>query len=265
MPDYSFTERLQAVLIDGQHAFPFPQLEYFYLYPRLEENGLLILDDIHIHTIQELYRFIRADEMFELTGVVERTAFFRRTAAPVFNPMGDGWSLQRYNRNRLFRYVWRESLMQAVPEHLRRFLRTLPARIFNPGPVHLVWIDAPKATETVGPTAVARGRAKVPLDGYLWLFARRADLNGWWPQGSGPLTLAGDQWEQTCKFGEDADDGQKFNIAAVITDDQGNRRVLRWFLECSRSKCWGPMPLPNALQGAMIATTEVTRGASAQR
>ena len=45
-------------------------------------GALLIVDDIHIPTITNLFDFLKADEMFDLQEVVETTAFFRRTARP---------------------------------------------------------------------------------------------------------------------------------------------------------------------------------------
>src|SRR5437899_3012217 len=78
LPKHTFEGALQAVLIDGPHAFPFPQLEYYYFYPKISVDGLLILDDIHIRSTHDLYRFLCAEDMFELVEVLERTAFFRR-------------------------------------------------------------------------------------------------------------------------------------------------------------------------------------------
>ena len=98
LPQYTFTERLQLALIDGPHAYPFPDLEYYYFYPHLDRDALLIVDDIHIPTIANMFDFIRVDDMFDLQEVVETTAFFRRTAAPTFSPVSDGWSGQRYNK-----------------------------------------------------------------------------------------------------------------------------------------------------------------------
>lgn len=97
LPVYQFTKPLQLALIDGPHGYPFPDLEYFYLYPHLETGALLILDDIHIPTITNQFDFLRVDAMFTLEEVVETTAFFRRTNAATFPPMEDGWWLQRYN------------------------------------------------------------------------------------------------------------------------------------------------------------------------
>ncbi len=98
LPTHHFTAPLQLALIDGPHGYPFPDLEYYYLYPRLETDALLVIDDIHIPTITNLFDFLRADEMFALEEVVETTAFFRRTPAPTFSPVEDGWWLQGYNQ-----------------------------------------------------------------------------------------------------------------------------------------------------------------------
>jgi hypothetical protein len=101
LPIHTFVNRLQLVLLDGPHGYPFPDLEYYYTYPHLDPDALLIVDDIHIPTITNLFDFISADEMFDLQEVVETTAFFRRTDAPTFPQTGDGWLTQRYNKRAL--------------------------------------------------------------------------------------------------------------------------------------------------------------------
>ncbi len=129
LPRQPFPRPLQAVLIDGPHAFPFPELEYFYLYPHIERDGLLVIDDIHIPSIQNLYRFLRQEEMFRLVEVCGKTAFFRRTAAPAFDPWGDAWWLQGFNRRTLWRYSWRDRWKATVPEPLRPLLRKQADRL----------------------------------------------------------------------------------------------------------------------------------------
>ena len=99
LPSHRFEHTLQLALIDGPHGYPFPDLEYYYFYEHLDENALLIVDDIHIRSISNLFEFLRADDMFDLTEVVESTAFFRRTSAPTFSRIGDGWWTQGYNRS----------------------------------------------------------------------------------------------------------------------------------------------------------------------
>jgi hypothetical protein len=100
LPCHTFEHPLQLVFIDGPHGYPFPELEYYFLYPHLEEGGWLILDDIHIPTIARLHDFLKEEAMFEHTGDLKTTAFFRRTSAPLFDPYGDGWWLQNYNKKR---------------------------------------------------------------------------------------------------------------------------------------------------------------------
>lgn len=97
---HDFTEPLQLVFIDGPHGFPFPNMEYWKLYPHIEAGGLLVIDDIHIPTIRQLFDFLREDAMFTLLETVGKTAFFERTTAETFSPVEDGWWLQNYNTRR---------------------------------------------------------------------------------------------------------------------------------------------------------------------
>jgi Methyltransferase domain len=98
--NHQFTEPIQLAFIDGPHGFPFPNMEYWKLYPHLEAGGLLIIDDIHIPTIRQMFEFLREDPMFTLLETVGKTAFFERTSAPTFSPVQDGWWLQDYNTRR---------------------------------------------------------------------------------------------------------------------------------------------------------------------
>ena len=100
LPTYSFEAKIQLALLDGPHGFPFPTLEYFWIYPHLEPGALLIVDDIHIPTVNQLYAVLREDDMFELIEVVQTTAFLRRTGSVIFPTTGDGWELQTYNKSR---------------------------------------------------------------------------------------------------------------------------------------------------------------------
>ena len=98
IPAYDFTNKLQFALIDGPHGYPFAELEYFYIYPQLEEGALFVIDDVHIPTVNNMFRFMKQDAMYYLLDVVQKTAFFMRTDAETFYPYGDGWEEQGYNR-----------------------------------------------------------------------------------------------------------------------------------------------------------------------
>jgi hypothetical protein len=90
-----------VVLIDGPHGYPYPELEYYALYPFLGHGAILIVDDVHLPTIGKMADFIADDDMFDLVALIETTALFRRTDAPTFDPLGDGWWEQSYNRRRV--------------------------------------------------------------------------------------------------------------------------------------------------------------------
>jgi hypothetical protein len=100
LPAYRFDRKIDVAYIDGPHGFPFPDLEYFHFYPHIRRDGWLIIDDIHIPTINNLYGFLREDEMWQEVRVVATTGFLRRTGAATFPTTGDGWWLQQFNKRR---------------------------------------------------------------------------------------------------------------------------------------------------------------------
>ncbi len=243
LPVHSFTGKLQAALLDGPHAFPFPQLEYYYIYPHLEENALLVLDDVHIPSSHQLYRFLKEDEMFEFLELVDRAAFFRRTAAPVFDPWGDGWWMQGYNKRTLLRFEWWDRLRESIPASVRAAVKDLALRA-SQGDGRSLRILEPQPRDHVGASGVVRGTGQIAADEHLWLFARRKDQNGWWPQGGGPVEWSGGEWKQHCNYGGPADIGHEFEIAAMVVDATAHRRLERWVEEGGNSGDYPPIELP---------------------
>jgi hypothetical protein len=118
IPRYTFAGDLDLAFIDGPHGFPFPALEYYYLYPHLRPGGLLIIDDVQIPSINFMFSFLARDEMWRLDEVVGNTAFFSRTDAPTFDPLGDGWWLQGYNKS-AFEGTWLARLRSRAPAPLK--------------------------------------------------------------------------------------------------------------------------------------------------
>ena len=100
LPSYKFEQAFDFVLLDGPHSYPFPELEYFFVYPHIKPGGYLVIDDIWIPTIYNMFAFLKEDAMFHLETVVANTAFFTRTNAPLFDPYGDNWPGQAYNKAR---------------------------------------------------------------------------------------------------------------------------------------------------------------------
>ena len=122
LPNHKFLAQVQIALIDGPHGYPFPDMEYYYFYPWVERGGLLLVDDIQIPSIGRMFEIIKADAMFSLVKVVDNMAFFRRTDAPLIDPLSDSWWLQGYNLSHV------EQLQKARSNSvLRRFSRRMPS------------------------------------------------------------------------------------------------------------------------------------------
>jgi hypothetical protein len=100
LKNHVFTKQLDFAFLDGPHAYPFVELEYYFVYPHLRSGALFVLDDIHIPTIFRLFEFLKEDRMFTLDSIIEHTAIFVRTDEQIFSPLGDGWWLQEFNKKR---------------------------------------------------------------------------------------------------------------------------------------------------------------------
>lgn len=234
LPAHRFAGDLQLALIDGPHAYPFPDLEYYFLYPHLSAGALLVVDDIQIRTVHHLFEFLSADAMFRPVEVEGSTAFFERTDAPAFDPYGDNWSGQNYNRAPLLRYVWRDKLRALG---LRR--RRTPFRADAN-----VRIVTPDSRATVGAAGAVGGSAVVPSGGHLWVLVHRAGIDGWWPQGGGPVELSGNRWAVQVQYGEPQDCGFNFEIAALIVGEPTHQLWADWVARAEPA-C-PPVALPSA-------------------
>jgi precorrin-6B methylase 2 len=112
LPRYRFEGELDLVLLDGPHAYPLPQIEFAYLFPWIRLGGWLVVDDIQIPSVYEMFDFLRKESSVVLEEVVVRTAFFRRTGVAEHSP--DGWARQGINRHTVLRYSWRDRLRKAL-------------------------------------------------------------------------------------------------------------------------------------------------------
>jgi predicted O-methyltransferase YrrM len=72
------TERtFDAALIDGDHMFPFPTIDWHYIAKGLKVGGHLVLDDIPMSAVASVFRHIRSNPSWRLEKILdERTAIF---------------------------------------------------------------------------------------------------------------------------------------------------------------------------------------------
>jgi hypothetical protein len=236
--------KFDAVLLDGPHAYPFPELEYFFLYPHLDTGALLIVDDIQIRGVHNLFEFLRRDRMFRLDEVVHTTAFFTRTDEPTFSPAADGWWEQEYNRRPLLRYVWRERLKSWLPPGLRadlsRIKRSALQQLNHAGCE--IRIVRPRGEE-VAEAGTVEGTATLAPKTSLWVLVRCADAAGWWPQ-AGPVPICDGRWSASVSYGEPRDCGHTFVILALAVGPPTTNEWLRWLDRAKTTGSWPPVALP---------------------
>jgi hypothetical protein len=67
-------------LIDGEHAFPLPFLDWYYLAKRMKPGALLIIDDTQIWTGAVLRTFLACEPEWRLVKEVYGTVMFRMEA-----------------------------------------------------------------------------------------------------------------------------------------------------------------------------------------
>ena len=259
LSQYRFTEKLQLVLIDGPHGYPFPDLEYYFLYPHLETGALLILDDIHVPTVHNLFQFLRRDAMFELDEVVQRTAFFTRTSARTFDPFGDGWSQQNYNAKPLLRYAWRDRIRRLLPMSAQRSLTRLERSMTRGFPQCAVDILAPQRGASVGGAGTVEGSVVLPTDSYLWVLVRRKDFDGWWPQNKGAVSVDRTRWKVSVSYGGSQDAGCDFEIAALVVGPATHELWIDWVARVEETGLFPPVQLPAASFVLGEACRTVTR------
>jgi predicted O-methyltransferase YrrM len=84
---------LDIVLIDGDHAFPTPFIDFWYAGGRLVPGGLLVVDDTHLRACSVLADFLRAEHgRWRVHRELATTTVFERLDGPMVPP--EGWALQ---------------------------------------------------------------------------------------------------------------------------------------------------------------------------
>ncbi len=70
---------LDYLLIDGNHAFPIPVLDWYYGADLLHPGGMLILDDVHLPGVRKLAEVLMADTVrWKMRHLASRTLFLER-------------------------------------------------------------------------------------------------------------------------------------------------------------------------------------------
>jgi len=84
---------LDVVLIDGCHAFPFPQLDWFYAASRLRYGGILVVDDLQLPAPLQLASFLDADTRWRRLRRTDSWVAYIRESEGTLN---DSWTDQPF-------------------------------------------------------------------------------------------------------------------------------------------------------------------------
>jgi hypothetical protein len=86
---------LDLVLVDGDHAFPVPFIDWFYAAERLRAGGLCIVDDTQLRTGAILHDFlVRETGRWRVHARFPTTVVFEKLTPMVLDP--GGWMTQPY-------------------------------------------------------------------------------------------------------------------------------------------------------------------------
>jgi hypothetical protein len=77
---------LDAVLVDGDHAFPLPFMDWYYTADHVRRGGLMLIDDVELRTGHVMRQFLREEPEWRHLKDVGHTAVFEKLVdGPVTN------------------------------------------------------------------------------------------------------------------------------------------------------------------------------------
>jgi len=92
---------LDFALIDGCHNWPMVFVDFFYINYMLKTNGVLMIDDIQLHSVKELARLLFEEPSFTLELDLGKALIFRRKGDA---KLLGGWETQAYIARRSNEY-----------------------------------------------------------------------------------------------------------------------------------------------------------------
>ena len=87
----SLREQLDIAVIDGEHAFPMPFIDYYYFAGMVKVGGYLVVDDVNLYTGEMLMKFLRFEPFWRTEAEFTPSSVVYRKVSPFVDR---GWSAQ---------------------------------------------------------------------------------------------------------------------------------------------------------------------------
>jgi predicted O-methyltransferase YrrM len=78
LPRLDAPDQLDLVLVDGNHGFPAPMIDWYYAGSRLRAGGVLVVDDVALPAVAHLCLFVDRDRRFEVVARTDKWHAYRR-------------------------------------------------------------------------------------------------------------------------------------------------------------------------------------------
>ena len=133
------TDKVDVALIDGNHSFPFPILDWHFIDGYLTVGSKLLLDDTQIFSVSIVSEFLSLEPSYHHIDTIGRCKIFEkvkdaRTMGWLTQKRMMGWGTEEMNKKNVRWFSDRESkhspnsLRQAFVGGLRK---TLPASVYQ--------------------------------------------------------------------------------------------------------------------------------------
>jgi hypothetical protein len=84
---------LDLFLIDGNHGFPTPMIDWYYGARHLAVGGVVVVDDVHLPAVRVLVDYMDMDSRWQREGGTAKWAAFLRRRA---EPLSEDWFAQPF-------------------------------------------------------------------------------------------------------------------------------------------------------------------------
>ncbi len=101
---------LDVAYVDGAHVFPLPAIDWYYVTRALKVGGWLVMDDIAIPAVADIFRHMRSEPGWRLERILDQRAALFQLLSP---PPEEDWRDQRYNSK------YPDFAFAALPERVR--------------------------------------------------------------------------------------------------------------------------------------------------